>query len=182
MTSGSAQELHALEEPTYDGPSAAEVLARLRQMERFTHYALLAVTARDVERARDAARLAMGELASIADALEHATPAERLDAIAAENRRIGTVWRPAEPVAGDPLVDEAQADPVLVGVRDLLDFATATRLHQGPLPDGVLRAAVHVARQQPQHAEAIWCAFEGRWPEVRGAIVRAGALPDPAVT
>jgi hypothetical protein len=171
---------HAAHTPSYAGPGAVEILGRLRAFEVFISRASTAVQHRDVARALDDTRCARAELQSIEDALVHATPAARLDHLAREDRRITLDWQPDPTRGGDPLVDVAQADPVLVSANDLNDLAQGLGYLRGPLPDGVGRLAVHIAVQQPHRAEDFWVAAGRRWAEVRAAVARAGALPPEA--
>lgn len=168
--------------PTYDGPGAEELRRRLRGMQSFCEFASSAVGAGDVERAKEQASRALVELTDIIDALGLATPAEVLDWQAEDARRNSPAgWQPDPTRGGEPLVDIAQADPVLVSANDLVDVFRAgfsTGLG-GAFPDGLGRAAVHIARQQPHRLVDFWGAAGHRWQEVQAAVRLADALPSP---
>lgn len=178
MTSTAEQQQRA-QEPTYAGASAAQIHGRLLVMERFTRSARSAVDAKDVERARDAARLAAVELAEILDALEQAMPAEQLTWQALEERRVGRPWQPdRDEHPGPPLVDTTWTDPVVVSAADLMATTYAWPGADRPAPPGALRAFCQLARQQPHVVPDMPTVVGAAFPQIRRALVRDGCLPD----
>lgn len=168
--------------PSYGGPGPYEIQRRLRAMQAFCDSASNAIGAQDVARAQIEAARALVELAAIVDALREATPATILDEQAVERRRLSAEWQPDMTREDAPLVDIAQADPVLVSANDLVDLLRAAfnSTLGGPFPDGVGRAAVHIARQQPHRLVDFWGAAGHRWGQLRGAVLQADALPPDA--
>lgn len=168
--------------PSYGGPGPYEILRRLRALQLFCDLASSAISAQDVARAQVDAARALVELTAIVDALREATPATILDEQASERRRISAEWQPDMTREDAPLVDLAQADPVWVSANDLVDLlrAASNATVGGPFPDGVGRAAVHIARQQPHRLVDFWSAAGHRWQQVRAAVLQADALPPAA--
>lgn len=168
--------------PSYGGPGPYEIQRRLRALQAFCDCASNAISAQDVARAQVDAARALVELTAIVDALREATPSPVLDEQAAERRRISAEWQPDMTREDLPLVDIAQADPVLVSANDLVDLlrSASNATVGGPFPDGVGRAAVHIARQQPHRLVDFWSAAGHRWQLVRAAVLQADALPPDA--
>lgn len=165
--------------PSYAGLSAADVTARLRNLGRLAEYVLSAVEGGDVERARDAARLAGPELAAVTEALEQAMPAVELAAEAAEARRICRPWQPVHGVVdGPPIVDDTWTDPVVVAAHDLAAMTHGWSSASRPVPAAALRACSQLARQQPARVTDLLTMAGGAYPQIRGALIRDGALPD----
>ena len=163
--------------PSYGGPGPYEIQRRLRALQVFCDLTSSAINAQDVARAQVDAARALVELTAIVEALREATPATILDEEAVERRRLTAEWQPDMTREDAPLVDIAQADPVWVSANDLIDLVRSCNWLVGPLPDGHGRVAVHIARQQAHRIEDFWCAAGLRAREIRGAVIRAGALP-----
>lgn len=165
--------------PSYGGPGPYEIQRRLRALKAFCDFTSNAIGVQDIARAQVDAARALVELTAIVDALREATPATILDEQASERRRLSAEWQPDMTREDAPLVDLAQADPVWVSANDLVDLlrAGSNATLGGPFPDGVGRAAVHIARQQPQRLVDFWSAAGHRWQQVRAAVIQADALP-----
>lgn len=167
------------QQPTYEGLSAEDVRARLRNLARFVEYALSAVNVQDVERARDAVLSAQAELSEVGVALEQARPAEELTFDAKEARRIGQEWQPVQGVVdGPPVEDNTWTDPVTVAAGDLAAMTFGWSSVQRQAPAEALRACAQLARQQPQRVPDLMLAAERAHTQIRAALIRAGALPE----